>query len=139
MFNPILARQPYVRQAIQDYRARFPQHAALAGGTRIAKAEDLALSGYVMRDGCTFQIQSQSIALGAYFVNDQAQCTCPDYPRAHQNGGTCKHVLASMFALDAENRAHSWEETKHEAEIQDAYFLTHEIEQPFEQMQEVEA
>lgn len=97
------------RQADVDLRLRSAAKVALrklpeALATRVHKAYDLALSGYVQRNGTGYHVQSQTEAGKVYHVNG-AGCDCPD--AAHgaptiAGKPRCKHQLAVDLARKAD-------------------------------------
>lgn len=96
------------RQADVDARLRSAAKAALHKlpetlRDRVHKAYDLALSGYVGRNGAGYYVKSQT-GNGTYYVNG-AGCDCPDAAhRAPVIAGKprCKHQLAVDLIRKAE-------------------------------------
>ncbi len=117
MDKPILPHQAYLRQAVRAFVARYPDYAARCNG-RLAKAYDLALSGYVHAlGGGKFAVRSQSgnsrYQVEVYGV-DEPRCECPDRARVVY----CKHVLAALFATQADTAR--WVDLEREIEREQA-------------------
>jgi hypothetical protein len=104
MSMPIVAREPFLLQALAQVQSDFASIARLAGGARLQKAADIASSGLVFQTrGGVFAIGSQANPLGSYQVviaSDRMTCTCPDFPRAPAHQTECKHILAVYLTLN---------------------------------------
>ena len=101
-------------QAVKDYTG--------ADRDRIAKAQDLALSGLVSKVAQkVWRVASQSNALGSYIVDgNNHTCACPDFPRAPKH--YCKHRLAVMILLKAEQdqtECETWAASLERVEMQE--------------------
>ena len=102
--NPIVAREPFVRQAAKEFVEGHPDLQRVLNG-RIEKAIDLAASGLVFDQGVmdytpTYLVWSRSRDT-FYHVQGRGEtwqnCGCPDSRR----GNRCQHGLAVVFALRA--------------------------------------
>ena len=101
MDKPILPQHAYLMQAMRSFIARYPDYAR-CNRRRLAKAYDMALSGYVHALGHGhYAVRSQS-GNGSYRVTiygvDEPRCECPDRARVVY----CKHILAALFASQAD-------------------------------------
>ncbi len=102
MYEPIICRTPFVRQAAREFVDRHPELARRLNH-RIEKAIDLAETGMVyelavVETTPTYVVKSQTN--GSYYtVEGRGEtwqvCTCPD----NQKGNHCEHGLAILFAL----------------------------------------
>ncbi len=104
MSKPIICKEPFVRQAAQEFAEKYPE-ATRRLNHRIEKAADLAATGMIIDLGVidltpTFAVRSQTSQI-FYRVQGRGEtwqiCSCPD----NQKGYHCKHGLAALFALRA--------------------------------------